>query len=291
MKAWHGHELIFGTIESTSQTTNRTEDWIAQDGFDYYMLQFYNRGFRRILDRFEDRTARGGDLVTLDMTQTVSTMSSSYLSNDLVIPRRKLAPLLVYPDAHGGRVHDARLPLVSLLRSHLAALTEAAPKLTDLQMADLQPATIALVAATLNGVVSEDIAPEVRSSLLLPIRKFVDAHLRSPDLGLPHIAAQFGLSRSTVYRIMKPVGGVSAFILERRLRACRADLRRPELRHKTISEIMLGWGFSNPQSFSSMFRRAFGMSPRAFRQQSAVQKSVAATEIDSNWSRWIKELS
>lgn len=288
--AWHGQDLVFGTIASTAQTTNRTEEWIARDGFDYYMFQFYNRGFRRVEDQFGEHLAHGGDLLTLDMTQPVHTVSSTYMSNDLVIPRRKLAPLLRYPDAHGGRVHAAHLPLVTLLRSHLAALTEAAPNITDAQMAELQPATIALVAATLNGVVSEDIVVDVRRSLLLPIRNYVDEHILEPHLGAAQIAAAFGLSRSTLYRIMAPVGGVKAFILDRRLRGCSKDLLRPELRQRTITEIMLRWGFTNPQSFSNMFRRAFGKSPRAYRQEGVAKVRPTRSDFDSDWSRWIKEL-
>lgn len=288
--AWHGQDLLFGTVSSTGQTTERTEEWIARDGLDYYMLQFYNRGIRQIESQFSNHTATGGDLVCLDMTQTVHTVSSKYQSNDLVVPRRLLAPLLHNPDAHGGRVHEAGLPLVSLLRSHLAALTEAAPKLNALQMAELQPATVALVAATLNGVVTEDIAGDVRQSLLLPIRKFVDSHILDPRLDAGWIAAAFRISRSTLYRTMKPVGGVSSFILERRLQGCRADLKRPEHRQLSISEIMLRWGFTSPQSFSAMFRRAFGKSPRAYRDEQSSGRAPLNANIDTNWSRWIKEL-
>lgn len=290
VKGWHGADLIFGTVTSSSQITDRTEEWIARDGYDYFMLQFYQIGSRQITSRYNDAVARNGDLVTLDMTQVVHAASSRYQSNDLVIPRRNLAHLLTLQDSHGGRVHDGRLPLVKLLRQHLAALTEAAPKLRTDQMTELQPATLALVAATLNGVVTEDIAPDVRRSLLLPIRKYVDHNILDPALNANSIAMAFGLSRATLYRIMKPHSGIASFILERRLRGCRADLLRLEMRHKPISEIMLRWGFTSAQSFSSMFRRAFGKSPREYRNEFTRQRATVLTEIDSNWSRWIKEM-
>ncbi|MFI5571895.1 helix-turn-helix domain-containing protein [Streptomyces sp. NPDC051740] len=54
---------------------------------------------------------------------------------------------------------------------------------------------------------------------------------------------------------------VAATLRHRRLEHCHADLTDPRLRHRTISETALRWGFQRPADFSRAFRRAYGVSP------------------------------
>jgi AraC-like DNA-binding protein len=81
------------------------------------------------------------------------------------------------------------------------------------------------------------------------------------------VAAACGMSTRQLTRLFEAEGEtVSRVILRRRLERCRLDLLSPTLAHRTIGEIAFGWGFNNLSHFSESFRRAYGCSPRAYRQ-------------------------
>jgi len=60
-------------------------------------------------------------------------------------------------------------------------------------------------------------------------------------------------------------GTIAAHIRARRLARMRADLADPRLAGRTVTEIALAWGFSDPAHASRAFRRAYGTSPSGFR--------------------------
>ncbi len=55
---------------------------------------------------------------------------------------------------------------------------------------------------------------------------------------------------------------ITRLVRSLRLARCQAALSDPLQRHRTISEIAYGWGFSDMTNFSRVFKAAFGMAPR-----------------------------
>ncbi|KKC35551.1 hypothetical protein WH87_15960 [Devosia epidermidihirudinis] len=288
---YHGGDLVFGTVSSSAQSTAREMARIAEDGIDYYAFQFYISGQRRAAARGDDVILRNGDLLTVDMTQPIATESTRYRSIDLGIPRRVLAPLLVAPDAHGGRRHDASQPLAGLVRAHVEALYRAAPHMTVAQMHAVQDATVALAAAALNGLVAEDQVEQVRAATLFAVKRYVEDWLHDMALSAAVVARHFSISRATLYRIMEPVGGFVSYLRLRRLHRVRADLANPARHHLSVGEIAETWGFASPSAFTKSFRQCFGMSPRAYRAMAA-DALAAEAEIDGEhaWSHWLAAL-
>ena len=74
-----------------------------------------------------------------------------------------------------------------------------------------------------------------------------------------------GVSRSRLYRIFKPVGGVSNYVRRKRLLKTRDALADSSDR-RTISGIAEEWGFTDPSTYSRMFKSEFGMSPKEARE-------------------------
>ena len=62
--------------------------------------------------------------------------------------------------------------------------------------------------------------------------------------------------------------------LPRRTEPCRLALADPKLADRSITEIALAFGFSNPAHFSRVFRSHSGVSPSAYRH--AVTQTVRA---------------
>ncbi len=289
--AFHAHELVFGTIESTSQRTIRTSARIGADGLDYYLLQFYLQGSRSAGRNSKDAIISEGDLLVVDMTQPILTESNDYKSIDLVIPRRVLSPYLRDPDAHGARHMDGSLPLVSLLRSHLQAMYLNAPKLTQEEAFSLQGPTVALAAAALNGMVLPEHAAPAVEGMRMAILRHIEDNLADLTLSAESTAAQFAISRATLYRMMEQKGGFVAYLRQRRLRRCRDDITDPAQHYRSISDIAAQWGFPSPSAFSTAFQRHFGLSPRDCRHFAftAVAANDQSAEL-SDWSRWLSAL-
>lgn len=287
---YHGGDLLFGQVASSSQTTRRDLGRILDDGLDYYGLQFYMGGRRHVQAGGREAVIRDGGLLCVDMTQPLLTSSTRYRSLDLGVPRRLLAPLLRDPEAHGGRMHEAGTPLVALLRRHALALYRAAPQMTREDSASQQQGTVALIASVLNGRIDDDVTEGLRSATLFTLRHHIEAQLSDLRLLPENVAGAFGISRATLYRVMRPVGGFYSYVARRRLHRCRDEIAAAHA--APIGDIAAKWGFANAASFSNQFRRAFGMAPREWRSfAQSVYGGKALPGDAANWSRWLAALS
>ena len=286
--AYQAHELVFGTIESSGQRTERTAARIARDGSDYYLLQVYLGGKREVVGSGRESLINQGDLLVMDMSQPVSTICGEYKTIDIAVPRRLLENHLHDPDAHGARRLAGDRPLVGLLRNHLVALQASGPDLSQEDMAALQAPTIALIATALNGEFGPENAAAMTEGIRLAVQRYIELHLDDLTLSVEQTVQHFGISRATLYRIMDPKGGFVSYVRLRRLYRCRAEISDPKLSHKTISEIAERWGFTHPSTFSVAFQRAFGIGPRDCRQI-AFGLTTARTERgdDADWSSWL----
>ncbi|MFD7689287.1 helix-turn-helix domain-containing protein [Streptomyces sp. NPDC059781] len=105
-----------------------------------------------------------------------------------------------------------------------------------------------------------------RQVLLARIDAFITHNLSDPELSPATTAAHHHISVRLLHALFEEEPEtVGATIRRRRLERTRADLADPRLRHRTIGEIALRWGFRHPADFSRAFRRAYGISPSDFR--------------------------
>ena len=71
------------------------------------------------------------------------------------------------------------------------------------------------------------------------------------------MALREGGSYEVDYRVVRPDD-----LRQRRLDRCRSDLEAAR-RTESITSIALRWGFNDPSHFSRLFRRRYGVAPRA----------------------------
>lgn len=95
------------------------------------------------------------------------------------------------------------------------------------------------------------------------IRSYVDEHY-SEDLSLSAIAAKFYISRYQVSRLFKQAFGVNYqdYVLSVRMKAAAHLLANTNVR---LYEISGAVGFDEPSYFSNVFKKTYGLSPRAYR--------------------------
>jgi AraC family transcriptional regulator len=88
----------------------------------------------------------------------------------------------------------------------------------------------------------------------------------SEEFNLDRLAAQAGLSKFYFNRLFKGAVGVSPSHYHINLRMDEAKRRLRETK-KTVVEIALDVGYSNPSHFAQLFRKETGLSPSDYRQQ------------------------
>ncbi len=113
------------------------------------------------------------------------------------------------------------------------------------------------------------------ATLLLRLLEYVRAHLPEPELNAAQIAAAHHISVRHLYNVLAR-GGISLgdWIRTRRLEECRDELRSPRSRSDTISSIAHRRGFTDPSSFGRLFRAAYGLSPREWREMNVTPRSI-----------------
>jgi AraC family transcriptional regulator len=86
------------------------------------------------------------------------------------------------------------------------------------------------------------------------------------DLNLDQLAAQVGLSKFHFDRLFKRAIGLSPsrYQIDLRMNEARRLLRETR---KSIIDIALDVGYTNPSHFAKLFRRENGLTPSEYRQQ------------------------
>ena len=110
--------------------------------------------------------------------------------------------------------------------------------------------------------------PRSTAELLIHAQAHIDARLGDPDLNPEELARACFISTRYLHRVFETAGlSVCDFIRSARLDRCRRDLIDPAFADQPISVIATRWGLPSAPHFSRLFRRAYGCSPRQFRQR------------------------
>ena len=157
-----------------------------------------------------------------------------------------------------------------LASGYLGALPECSGE-ADARLATLlQDQALDLVAMTLSIVMAASGAnvSSPRALAYLKLRSALDDLLTDPALSPTALAKAAGLSvRHANFILADHDTSLERFIQRARLERCRRAFSDPSQARRTITEIALGWGFSDPTLFSRIFKRTYGLTPRDYRRQ------------------------
>lgn len=114
---------------------------------------------------------------------------------------------------------------------------------------------------------SQDLArAPLEATLSLRITRYMRAHLAERDLSAARIAAAHDISVRHLYTVLARSGiALGDWIRSHRLAECKRELAGPEGRARTIAAVGRSWGFVDATHFSKVFKQAYGISPRAWR--------------------------
>lgn len=287
-------DLMLARTSCSGQSWTRSAPGIARDGMDHYMIQFFDEGGMEAVYRRGGASVRAGALVAFDLSQEMSSTTPDMANLSLILPREMLAGQIDHPDDQHMRVLPAKNPLVSLLREYLAGLERMKDFIPVGQTREIASATAGLVAACLNGcgVDAPVDAPQADVPRTILVKRLIERNLSDPALSVERIAAMAGLSRTRLYTLFEPMGGVKGYVRERRLRRALGVLLDPRKRYRPIYEIGAECGFTNESAFSRGFRQRFGCSPREARENAAVPLVRRAGTVDGRrYEDWLHHLA
>ncbi|MEU1786841.1 helix-turn-helix domain-containing protein [Streptomyces sparsogenes] len=257
------------TVEGGPLEAQRTRRLIARGNEDpYVVVKLLAKGGARLEQDTRDVTLRAGDVFIYDMARPLRlTLSESFQTKSLVVPRqilgldesdlRRLTASPLRSDALGGLLPtflDRLGDTAGTYRPHIGELL--ARNVVDI---------LTVLADERLGRTSTD-TPSGDAAMLLRIRAYIDRHLADPELSPRTIAEAHHISVRYLHKLFEGEDTTAGrWIQSRRLEACRRDLGRRETMGRTIAAVAHRWGFASAAHFSRVFRAAYGVSPREWR--------------------------
>jgi AraC-like DNA-binding protein len=286
-------DVAIASGHSSAALFRRTPLTIARRGLDHICLLVYTEGGCALDVEGRSTEVHVGDVCFLDLSRPATLQAPNYASLTLILPRAALEPYVADLDALHGRILRKSRPLNAMLASHLQTLFAEAPSLNAADAAVAAKGTAGLIAAFAGA--SDDgrdvIARSNSAGTFRAFRQHIEKHLGDLDLGPESLCRRFAVSRATLFRAFEPMGGVSRYILQRRLARARRLIIDPAGAHRRVGSIALQCGFGNTSVFSRAFQRAFGLSPTELRTaQGSAEISGAAFSGDQGFAsmgRWL----
>jgi AraC-like DNA-binding protein len=289
----HLGPAVVGWTQSSGHSCERTAAQVGRMGLDHIVVLLRRSGLAHLETDAGSAVTGGGDLTFVDLSRPMRATTPEVDTVSFGFSRAAIALLVRDVDALHGLVLRPDTALGRLAASHVEALAREAPHLAPADAAAVSEASIALLAVCAERSLVEPAAARVRArpALLLTVRRFIEANLSDTRLSAERISEKFALSRSTMYRLFQPLGGVDRYIRRRRLaRAHRLLSVPPGESAGYVYEVALSCGFGSESAFSHAFRREFSQSPLAFlRDADRVEPMPAAQGMDL--SGWLQDLA
>lgn len=249
---------------------------VAQSGTDAIVALVYLSGSFTCEIDGRTETIQANEIVFLDLDRPITIQAEKVDNISLVIARQRLEDVSSsVTNIHGyvlrsGAIHD-------LLLSHMRTCIEVGHRIPTTEAAAVSDVTVRMVAASWNNVTRRTTISARQAGLasLRDIKQFIEGHLGDKDLGPPLLLKVFNLSRATLYRMFEPIGGVAAYILERRMHKAFQIISTLEAEKPRIKQLAMSLGFEHASAFSRAFKKQFGVSPQDVRRNQVIPEDAS----------------
>jgi AraC-like DNA-binding protein len=264
------------SVRSNALTANRTVAQARDDLPPSVFLGIQRFGTSIVVQHDRQAVLRPGDLALWETTAPYTLFDPEGIRQQFFrLPIDRLA-----------LPHDliTQLCAVTLSPKHPVADVAAtyfqrlAQRLDDLDRSDadaISAPSIELVRALITTHLDADELGKdaMHATLRLRIMDYLRAHLDEPDLNAAKVATEHHISIRQLYKVLGAAGvTLGDWIRAERLAGCRRELADPAARGTSIASVGRRGGFTDPSSFARMFRTAYGMSPREWRNHAGVER-------------------
>jgi AraC-like DNA-binding protein len=290
-------QIMLARTKSNAAQYVRSNKMISADGIDSIMVQLFVKGEVDFKSNDVRTGVTAGDIVIFDLARSVDNFNTDFDNLSALFPRELLESYLPTAGKWHGQVLPRNRPMTRLLRNHMLSLYQIGPEITNESCASIQRSLLDLTSSALQH--SADILPATAETLpatvLMEIKKHIRLQLHNPELSPNTLCQAFGLSRAQLYRVTEPLGGISNYIRDLRLKRSFSDLQNPTLKHLSIAEIGYNWGFSDQGTYTRSFKKYFGLLPKDVREMGAMNQLITTTnkpsDVDRNYEDWVRKLA
>ncbi len=267
---WSDH-LALGPVglnfgEMTAQHYERTVERSRRDQVDMVTFCLMLEGEMRGEARDRDFVAGPGTVTMFDVAQAARHHSTKSRTVMITVPRAVALTWFGAVHELHGAVADSGAS--RLLRTHLSALhAEAVRGVGGAVCEPLGQSVLNLLKVTMAmaGQIAQASLTAREETLKLIAVDEITRRLDWAGLDVDYLCALLKISRTTLYRLFEPDGGVRVFIRQARLQRVYAALSNPA-NTLPISDLAVRWCFSDASHLSRAFRDAYDVAPSAVRR-------------------------
>ncbi|GAB92282.1 helix-turn-helix domain-containing protein [Gordonia rhizosphera] len=229
------------------------------------------RGGSTVRQRDRDAVLGPGDIAVYDTSERYElAFDDTFAMLVAVIPRASLR-------VSDTELHDGTARRISSTTGVGALLAPMLSTLRDQAVAAADGCATPLVADAVADLVSAALrasAPDdplgAGETVLLSARSYIESHLGDPTLSPASVSARHHVSVRYLQKLFAHDGHtVAGFIRHRRLERCRRDLADPAQQHRSVGSICTANGLVDAAHFSRIFKNAYGVTPRQYRDESS----------------------
>ncbi|WP_171904884.1 helix-turn-helix domain-containing protein [Hoeflea olei] len=265
----HFGSMLVSRMRTQPFVYDRQRRRVASDLIDHIMI-------RVDLENGPDHRSRPLALVLIDLAQVSERNVTPRHNISVVLPRRlfgkdadALARLHQIPLSHPSALFLAD-HLVSVM-SHGAGLEGEVPRAIGAML----PSLVVNCLLGQRPLAADSHKADLELVLLSKARQTINEQLCSQQLSPAMLARQLGLSRSSLYRLFEPAGGVAKVIREARMRAAARAIVEGGTGLR-LGDVADRFCFSSDAQFSSSFKAYHGCSPSEFRASALGDKTAAS---------------
>ncbi|MGP3962588.1 helix-turn-helix domain-containing protein [Nonomuraea sp. 3N208] len=256
---------------STPHSVHRTAGLIHRDNPDLYRVVLALAGSPRLAQDDRHTQLSRGEFAIYDFTRpyelaydsAVQLAVFSFPHDLLSLPHGSVAALTALPISADSGAGALAVPLLRRVATDLDTYAPASAARLSTVVMDLVSTAVA-ERLELTRILPAD---SRQRTLLLRVHAFIEQRLGEIDLAPGAIATAHHISVRYLHRLFEAENTtVAAWIRQRRLERCRAELARSG--DEPVSAIAARWGLPDSAHFSRLFRRAYGMPPAEYRRAS-----------------------
>lgn len=263
------HSVIsISNVSGALHSVVRRKRDIRASTAEYFIVSLQRKDSSRVTQFGNQSVLKPGDIGVYDSAHPyLLELGDGFSKTVLQLPKDRLLARLPVARMMGGTRIDGQSSIGRLVRDNILSLSE--------QMNGSDPTVSALMQDTLIDLIATGLAAG-RSTLvdlalpeqhvIMRVRSLIASQFGDPELDRNRVAAEIGISVRRLNSILsKQDSSIGEEIRRKRLYSVGNQLSDPRFGAQSISEIAMNCGFNNLQHFSTIFRKVFGVSPRAYR--------------------------